>query len=111
MLCRPAGGLIRSCKGKQMYEYPLLKVYDPSGLSEDDWAIIDKLQSAHSFGGNAYLSKVLDELVTTDPDRAAKVLEALSPPETGLVPEDTIEGVAEDDFPELIRKLEILAGN
>lgn len=93
-----------------MYEHPLLTVHDPSGLSEADWATIDGLRRAYSSGGNASLSKALDELVTSDPERAANVLEALSPPEARLAPED-IEDVADDDFLALIRKLEILAGN
>jgi hypothetical protein len=83
--------------------YPLLKVENPFVLSDDDWPEISKLQRAYSCGGEKSLSIALDELLASDPVTAARVLEALCPPE--LAPRDTL-----DDMPELLRKLEILAG-
>ena len=50
----------------QMHSYPLLKIQDPSGLSEDDWTELGKLQRAYSLGGNESLSKVLDDLLTSN---------------------------------------------
>jgi hypothetical protein len=77
--------------------YPLLKVENPFVLSDDDWPEISKLQRAYSCGGEKSLSIALDELLTSDPVSAARVLEALSP-------------YTMADMPELIRKLEVLAG-
>ena len=85
-----------------MQSYPLLKVEDPNCLLDADWTAIGRLQRAYSLGGSISLSKALDKLVTSDPDRAARVLEALSSPE--LAPRDTY-----DDMPELLRDLEMLA--
>jgi hypothetical protein len=84
----------------QMHSYPLLKVQDPSGLSEDDWTELGKLQRAYSLGGNESLSKALDDLLTSNRMRAAAVIRALSPREV----RETI-----DD--ELVRELEALAGD
>lgn len=84
----------------QMHSYPLLKIQDPSGLSEDDWTELGKLQRAYSLGGNESLSKVLDDLLTSNRMRAAAVIRALSPREV----RETI-----DD--ELVRELEALAGD
>jgi hypothetical protein len=83
-----------------MHSYPLLKIQDPSGLSEDDWTELGKLQRAYSLGGNESLSKVLDDLLTSNRMRAAAVIRALSPREV----RETI-----DD--ELVRELEALAGD
>jgi hypothetical protein len=77
--------------------YPLLKVENPFVLSEDDWPEISKLQRAYSCGGETSLSRALDELLTSDPETAGRVLEALSP-------------YTMADMPDLIRKLELLAG-
>jgi hypothetical protein len=82
--------------------YPLLKVENPFVLSDDDWPEISKLQRAYSCGGEKSFSIALDELLAADPVSAARVLEALSPPE--LAPRDT-----NDDMPELLRDLEMLA--
>jgi hypothetical protein len=95
-----------------MQSYPLLKVEDPNCLLDADWTAIGRLQRAYSLGGSISLSKALDKLVTSDPDRAARVLEALSPDGASVVPQD--------DFPDLgpggdidvwIRELETLAGD
>jgi hypothetical protein len=87
-------------EAKQMQPCPLLKVQDPSGLSDADWAEISRLQRAYSLGGKKALSKALDELLISDRARAAGVIRALSPREV----RETI-----DD--EMIRELEVLAGN
>lgn len=82
--------------------YPLLRVENPFVLSDDDWPEISKLQRAYSCGGDKSLSKALDELLTSDPVSAARVLEALSP--HAMARHDT-----DEDMLELLRKLEVLA--
>jgi hypothetical protein len=90
-----------------MTAYPLLKVEDPTGLTDADWEEISKLQRAYSSGGTESLADALDRLTTCDPDRAAKVLDALTPREPTAVPHDELEG---GELEELIRQLEVLAG-
>jgi hypothetical protein len=83
-----------------METYPLLKVHDPSGLSDADWAEIGRLQRMYSLGGNESFSEAFDELLNSNRICAAAVLRALSP-------RDVRETI--DD--ELIRELEVLAGD
>ena len=95
-----------------MQFYPLLKVEDPTGLTDADWTAISRLQRAYSMGGSIALSKALDKLVTSDPNRAAKVLEALSPDGDCLVPQDDIPDLGPGgDMEVWIRELEALAGD
>jgi hypothetical protein len=120
----------------QMHSYPLLKIQDPSGLSDADWTELGRLQRAYSLGGNESLSKVLDELLTSNRMRAAAVIRALSPREVRETIDDELlwelEALAGDEFelqPELairalspsdihetvddesVRELEVLAGD
>ena len=90
-----------------MPAYSLLKVEDPTGLTNADWDEIGKLQRAYSSGGAEALSDALDRLVTADPDRAAKVLDALTPRDPTMVPQDEL---GDDEMEELIRQLGVLAG-
>ena len=83
----------------QLHTYPLLKVEDPFGLSDADWAEISKLQRAYSLGGNESLSEALIDLLESDRVRAAGVLRAISP-----------RAVRETIDDEMIRELEVLAG-
>ena len=83
-----------------MDAYPLLKVQDPSGLSDTDWAEIGRLQRIYSLGGNEPFAEALDELLISNRICAAAVMRALSPREI----RETI-----DD--ELLRELEVLAGD
>jgi len=81
------------------HAYPLLKIEDPFGLSDADWAEISKLQRAYSLGGNGSFSEALRELLESDRFRAAGVMRALSP-----------RAVRETIDDEMIRELEVLAG-
>jgi hypothetical protein len=75
------------------------------------WTAISRLQRAFSMSGSIALSKSLDKLVTSDPERAAKVLEASSPRAASLIPNDeTPELGKDDDVDGWIRDLELLAG-
>jgi hypothetical protein len=52
-----------------------LEVVDSSGLTDDDWAKINRLRHLHESGGSKALSKALDELQPIERVRAR--LEAL----------------------------------
>jgi hypothetical protein len=133
---RPSNRVFQELGAMQMHSYPLLKIQDPSGLSEDDWTELGKLQRAYSLGGNESLSKVLDDLLTSNRMRAAAVIRALSPREVRETIDDELlwelEALAGDEFelqPELairvlspreireptddesVRELEVLAGD
>jgi hypothetical protein len=48
-------------------KYEPLEVVDSSGLTDDDWAKINRLRHLHESGGSKALSKALDELAEADP--------------------------------------------
>jgi hypothetical protein len=75
------------------------------------WTAISRLQRAFSMGGSIALSRAVDNLVTSDPERAAKVVEASSPREASLILNDEIPELGtDDDVDGWIRDLELLAG-
>jgi hypothetical protein len=95
-----------------MQSYPLLKVEDPNCLIDADWTAISRLQRAYSLGGSISLWKAIDKLVTSNPDRAARVMEALSPDGASVLPEDDIPDLGPGgDIDVWIRELETLAGD
>ena len=99
-------------EGDQMQSYLLLKVEDPNGLTDADWTAISRLQRAYSMGGSISLWKAFDKLVTSDPDCAARVMEALSPDGACVVPEDDMPELGPGgDIEVWIRELETLAGD
>jgi len=94
-----------------MQSYPLLKVKDPNGLTDADWTAINGLQRAYSTGGSISLSKALDQLATSDPDCAARVLEALSPNGAGAGPHDDVPKASPaGDIEVWMHELQMLAG-
>jgi hypothetical protein len=84
-----------------------LEVVDTTGLTDADWAEINKLKNAYDVGGQKALSAALDDLAK-DPIRAARVLGALFPDRVREAIKDKMaeSGITEEDLRELIRKLE-----
>ena len=87
---------------------PLADVADTSGLTDADWAEINKLSSAYEEGGRARLSKALDELTNGDPVRSVRILGAFFPDMIREVIKDAMaeRGITEEELRELVRKLE-----
>ena len=56
-----------------------LEVVDASGLTDGDWAEINRLKSLYETGGRNALSKGLAELGDSDPVRSIRVLSAFFP--------------------------------
>jgi hypothetical protein len=83
-----------------MRSCPLLRIEDPSGLTETDWKELTRLQRVYSLEGNKSLSRALDELLKTNRICAAAVMRALSP-------RDVRRTIDE----ELMHELEVLAGD
>jgi hypothetical protein len=83
-----------------MRSCPLLKIQDPSGLTDADWTELSRLQRVYSLEGNRSLSRALDELLVSNRICAAAVMRALSPRE-----------VRESIDEELMHELEVLAGD
>ena len=82
-----------------MRSCPLLRIQDPSGLTDADWTELSKLQRVYSLEGNRSLSRALDELLKSNRICAAAVMRALSPPEVRATIDE-----------ELMHELEVLAG-
>jgi len=84
-----------------------LEVADTSGLTDADWAEINKLKAAYKSGGKRALSKGLKELAI-DPVRMIRVIGALFPREVseGIRDRLAAEGITRDDLLEMIRKAE-----
>jgi hypothetical protein len=83
-----------------MRSYPLLRIQDPSGLTDGDWSELSRLQRIYSLEGNRALSIALDELLKSNRVCAAAVMRALSPPEVRATIDE-----------ELMHELEVLAGD
>jgi hypothetical protein len=84
-----------------------LGVVDTSGLTDADWAEINKLKRAYEDGGQPALSAALDKL-SADPVRCMRVIGAFFPDDVREAIKDTMaeHGMTEGDLRELIRKLE-----
>ncbi len=84
-----------------------MEVVDTTGLTDADWAEINKLKKAYDAGGQKALSAALDTLAK-DPMQATRVLGALFPDLVRETIKDQMaeRGITEEDLRELIRKLE-----
>jgi hypothetical protein len=82
-------------------------VGDPSGLTDADWADINRLGRAQEDGGQKGLLKALDEL-GSDPVRYIKVIGTLFPDMVREAIRDELAeaGMTEEDLREMLRKLE-----
>jgi len=87
------------------------EVADPSGLSDADWADINRLRRIYKTLGKDALSDALAELAK-DPARYVHILGAIFPEmiREAIRDEMAAAGMDEDDLRELVRKLESPAG-
>ena len=85
-----------------------LEVVDPSGLTDADWAEINRLKSLYETGGRNTLSKALAELGESDPVCSIRVLSAFFPETVREALTDSMaeQGLMAEDLRELIRKHE-----
>ena len=85
-----------------------LEVVDASGLTDADWAEINRLKSLYETGGRNALSKALAELGESDPVRSIRVLSAFFPETVREALTDSMaeQGLMAEDLRELIRKHE-----
>jgi len=83
------------------------EVVDPSGLSDADWADINRLRRIYKADGKDALSDALAELAKA-PIRYVHILGAIFPEmiREALKDEMAEAGIDEEDLRELIRKLE-----
>ena len=84
-----------------------LGVADASGLTDADWAEINRLKRAYDDGGDKAFSKALKEL-DDNPFLAIRVLGAFFPEMVREAIKDAMaaNGTTEEDLRELIRKLD-----
>jgi hypothetical protein len=85
-----------------------LKVVDTSGLTDADWAEINRLKELYITGGQESLLKALAELGESDPVRSIRVLGAFFPNTVRGALRDSMaaQGITAEDLRELIRKHE-----
>ena len=85
-----------------------LEVVDPSGLTDADWAEINRLKSLYEAGGRNALSKALAELGESDPVRSIRVLSAFFPQAVREALTDSMaeQAITAENLRELIRKHE-----
>jgi hypothetical protein len=90
-----------------MTERDDLKIEDTSGLTDADWAEINKLRNAYKTGGKKALAAAWDQLAK-DPIRYAVVAGAFYPKMVREALRDQMAeaGITEEDLRDLIRKLE-----
>lgn len=90
-----------------------LGIKDTSGLTDADWAVINRIRAAYKAGGQAGLAKALEVLLEKDPISYAVVVGAFFPNELREAIKDEMasRGLDEDDLREMIRKLESPARN
>ena len=90
-----------------------LEVAAPSGLTDADWAEINRLKSLYETGGRNALSKALAELGESDPVRSIRVLSALFPETVREALRDSMaeQGITTEDLRELIRRHEVSTRN
>jgi hypothetical protein len=85
-----------------------LGIEDTSGLTDADWAEINKLKRAYNSGGDEELEKAMRELLQRDPVRAVRVWGAFFPNRVREALKDWMAkaGFTIEDFKELMRKAE-----
>jgi hypothetical protein len=85
-----------------------LKVENTSGLTDADWAEINRCKQAYQEGGKAKLSQIMDDLSKQDPIRHMTVVGAFWPDivREAIRDEMAERGMDEEDLRDLIRKLE-----
>ena len=85
-----------------------LEIVDASGLTDGDWAEINRLKSLYETGGRNALSKALAELGESDPVRSIRVLSAFFPEGVREALRDSMaeQGMTAEDLRELIRRHE-----
>jgi hypothetical protein len=90
-----------------MPKWPFDQVADPAGLTDADWAELNKLKAAYESGGSKALSKAFRELAV-DPILSVRVIGALFPEMMREQIRDTLaeRGITEEDLREMIRKAE-----
>ena len=83
-----------------------LEIRDTSGLTDAEWAELNKLRRIHETDGAKALRKALDELRRNDPVRYFRISAALFPERIyNAMKDDMAErGITEDDLIEMVRK-------
>jgi hypothetical protein len=83
----------------------LLGELDSSGLTDADWAEINKLRRAHEGGGQDGLSEAMSKLEKDDPVRYIRVAGAFFPDMVREAIKDSMAeaGITEEDVREMVR--------
>ena len=89
-----------------MPKWPFEEIPDPAGLSDADWAELNKLKAAYESGGAKALSAAFRELVV-DPIRYISVVGALFPDMVREQIKDTLaaRGLTEEDIRRMLEEI------
>jgi hypothetical protein len=90
-----------------MPKWPFEEVPDPTGMTDADWADLNKLKAAYESGGAKASRKVFAEL-SADPVRGVRILGALFPEMVREQLKDRLaeHGITEDDLRQMLREAE-----
>jgi hypothetical protein len=85
-----------------------LRIENTSGLTDADWAEINKLKRAYDSGGDEELMKAMEKLTQDDPVRAVRVWGAFFPHRMREALKDKMAemGMTLEDLKEMIQKFE-----
>jgi hypothetical protein len=105
-------GPVQDCYNRQhhwgvaeMPKWPFDEIVDPSGLTDADWAEINRLKTAYETGGEKALDSAFEQLAA-DPIRAYRVVAALFPEMLREQTKDALaeRGITEEDLREMLKK-------
>ena len=91
-----------------MSEAEDLAIQDTTGLTDADWAEINKLRNAHKNGGAKAVKRVMQQLLAKDVIQYVRVIAAFYPDMVRETIRDQMAeaGITEEDIRELLQKAE-----
>ena len=91
-----------------MSEAEDLAIQDTTGLTDADWAEINKLRNAHKKGGAKAVKRVMQQLLAKDVIQYVRVIAAFYPDMVRETIRDQMAeaGITEEDIRELLQKAE-----
>jgi len=91
-----------------MSEAEDLAIQDTTGLTDADWAEINKLRNAHKKGGAKAVGRAMQQLAKDDPVRYVSVIGAFYPDMVREEIKDSMaeQGITEEDIREILQNAE-----
>src|SRR5215472_9906906 len=98
----------RQRRAIKMSEAEDLAIQDTTGLTDADWAEINKLRNAHKKGGAKAVGRAMQQLAKDDPVRYVRVIGAFYPDMIREEIKDSMaeRGITEEDIREILQNAE-----